>query len=240
MLKLHRRAFTLIELLVVIALIAGLIAILLPALRAARMYALRTVSASNLRQLALAVRLFADDHRGNFPLTTHTTSELRQTWIYTVAPYVGNVDKIRICPADPKGKQRLQYNTTSYLFNEYLTAKYRLGQLVADESFPNLYRLRFPQQTHLLFIAADRWSAEDTGADHTHSRAWWASSDPIQRWIAVSNDIQPDRFRTNAPVPDKTRGGTLFTFADTRVEPTTAKHIKALTELPENFAKPKR
>ena len=59
----HRRAFTLIELLVVIAIIALLIAILVPALARARAQAKQTVCASNLRQLALAIQMYGDDHR---------------------------------------------------------------------------------------------------------------------------------------------------------------------------------
>jgi len=234
------KAFTLIELLVVIAVIAMLMAVLLPSLRAARMLAQRTVSASNMRQLGVAITLYANDHKGRFPLTMHTSTDRKKTWVYTLLPYVSDVDKIRICPADPKGKERLAYNTTSYLFNEYLTPMYRLGKLVAEESFISLQQLRRPQDTHTLFVAADRWSADDAGADHTHSRSWFLSTNPQDRWSAVSNDIQPDRYRSGSPAPDKTRGSTLFAFADTRVVPTDAARVKDLTALPTNFAKPKR
>lgn len=59
--------FTLIELLVVVAVIAVLIAILLPALRGARETARRTVCSSNLKQIAYALTLYADDFKGTFP-----------------------------------------------------------------------------------------------------------------------------------------------------------------------------
>lgn len=62
-----RGGFTLIELLVVIAIVALLIALLLPALGAARESARRVKCASNLRQYAVTITLYAQDARGFTP-----------------------------------------------------------------------------------------------------------------------------------------------------------------------------
>lgn len=105
-----RRAFTLIELLVVIAIIAILAAMLLPALSAAKQKAWATSCNSNLHQIGLGMRMFADENNDLYPESGSTiywgavdvappVGSGKASWMEQIFSYVGNTN-VFDCPGN--------------------------------------------------------------------------------------------------------------------------------------------
>lgn len=129
-----RRGFTLIELLVCIAIIALLIAILLPSMQSVRASAKRTVCASNLRQIGIAMRAYISDNRdrlpfasfmpsiGPFPLTTETPIAISSVLKSRMDNYIGAFE----CPSDNGDRDRPAPNAgRSFFESEGSSYEYR-------------------------------------------------------------------------------------------------------------------
>jgi len=217
-----RLGFTLIELLVVIAIIAILAGMLLPALSRAKAKGQSAACMSNLRQIGLGMNMYAEDANGYLPGTAH--SSLSNSWIFSLAPYIANVDRVRICPADKKAEDRVLNRGTSYIMNEYTStpALDPFGNPNPGEpTWNKLSSIPHPTDTILIFEISDQ-SGTSTGQDHTHSRNW------LNGWNSVLTDIQPDRHGATAN----------YLFADWHVTALKPVPLRKRIESGDNFAKP--
>src|SRR5438876_1564602 len=135
-----RGAFTLIELLVVLAIIVALAAVLLPVLAGARVKARQASCASNLRQLALADAIYAQDNDGVFAAAAagFLTSDDRR-WFGVrgadgrfeprdgpLVPYLRDGGALRRCPEFPV-TAGFDQGTGGYVYN-YLAVGGRVWQ----------------------------------------------------------------------------------------------------------------
>lgn len=115
------RAFTLMELLAVISMIAILAALLLPTVNRAMLAAQRTQCADNLRQINVALHMYADDHGDQ--ISYYTNNEY---FFYkdSILPYITSATNHAVfaCPADAEDDpgslcQSSYFDYTSYGLN---------------------------------------------------------------------------------------------------------------------------
>lgn len=83
-----RSAFTLVELLVVIAIIGILVALLLPAVQAAREAARRSQCSNNLKQIGLAMHNYADKFKEALPYNSDNATGRAFSWMFAQLPYI--------------------------------------------------------------------------------------------------------------------------------------------------------
>jgi prepilin-type N-terminal cleavage/methylation domain-containing protein/prepilin-type processing-associated H-X9-DG protein len=184
-------AFTLIELLVVIAIIAILAGMLLPALASAKERARATSCLNNLRQVALGMVLYADDH-GRIPCPATAGAQARDSdWVHwkpgrsvtnsAIAPYVGGRinPSLFTCMSDKAAFKRAEQNAKgqqtypySYSYNSYLSYEPQYPQHTKKSIQGKIDNVRNPSRTIFLI---DEENPND---------GWWVPTQPAHDFVA--------------------------------------------------------
>ncbi len=241
----RRHAFTLIELLVVIAIIGVLVALLLPAVQKVRESANVVVCKNNLKQIGLALTMYVDNN-GVFPPDSDTVLDYNKCWVYLISPYLENVRTTFICPADPKGYDRLhvdplnRFQGTSYVLNNYLNPD--PDDPTNPDTVRNLQQMACTSRMITVFTGSDQRGPNWT-EDHAHCRSWFGNHPDPYTWTQIVAGIEPDRFAGVRGDTDKnplhhTSGYANYLYADGHVEAIQASQIKEWADTGFNFAKP--
>ena len=152
-----KKSFTLIELLVVIAIIAILAAMLLPALSSARESAKMAKCSSNMKQMGVALHMYAGDHKDHFPNSPGSNSLAaansncggyvyytkafqnwnagykNRWWNTQLVDYVGNREMMycpsaEINPATDMAKFNGEFGGSNYTYNGLMTSPDKDGK----------------------------------------------------------------------------------------------------------------
>lgn len=183
----RRAGLTLIELLTVVAIVALLLAALAPSLRSARQYAAQTACASNLRQLGVALHMYAADsggwampaaHVADWPMTywwgTDTPAGVDHTRGFTW-PYLRSelaADSVYECPAQPPGTYQIYQGvsgqaTSTYGYNGYFLSPAQTpgwSYTIGHRRWQNLDTLVRPQRVFAFADAMIDWGGQAKNA----------------------------------------------------------------------------
>jgi prepilin-type N-terminal cleavage/methylation domain-containing protein/prepilin-type processing-associated H-X9-DG protein len=230
------RGFTLVELLVVVAIIGVLISLLLPAVQAARAAARRTQCASNLRQIGLGMHQYTDIHVGQFPAMSHGRDRA-ESWVNSLAPFMENVDSVRLCPDDLARYESQSGRVTSYAMNGYLRKPTRLERLLyegtPDEAVVDDFasKLQAVGATHDTLVMFEAGASVEAAYDHIHTWEWFTQQYPTpeSRLAKIRSDVVIDRHQGDVA---------NYLYGDGHVAAVTANQIAEWVNEGTNFAKP--
>jgi len=180
-------AFTLIELLVVIAIIAILAAILFPVFAQAKEAAKKTACVSNMRQMGMAVVMYAQDHDDFFPLDEHHGGH-ENAWFHTLEPY-SKAHLLYRCPSDTSQNwahdhEEHEARETTYGTNFYMSPLEEGETNTKSHGFTNVSSISSPAST--IYIGELKINAVE---DHFHPY-WWYPNNDEGIYIPADDEIE--------------------------------------------------
>jgi prepilin-type processing-associated H-X9-DG protein len=174
-----RRPFSLIEALVVIALVGVVAAILFPVFARTRCVCYTGGCMPNVRQISIALLMYADDHEDQLPLATG--------WQDALSPYLRS-SSLWVCSARKE-------QTPAYSYNALLHCR-RINTLASPAEQPMLFESMM-----------GRWNASDAGASfvaphrgrgvvgYVDGHVKFQRSLPAADAGLVTNPVRPNRMR---------------------------------------------
>lgn len=207
-----RKAFTLIELLVVISVIALLMAILMPALGAAREQGRKAACLSNMRQVGVALMMYQNDYEQTPPKTQavfdYASPASRDNILKLLRPMISAADPdvatpVYACPS-LKPNPNPAYAPTRTSRTGYLANAVLLGRRAASIPTPGR-----------LIVMQEGWSL---------SNHLWVQPEPITRTEAVLQGLEPTQYREWHMFASESDHSSWFTRE--RVEQTANVHNK--------------
>jgi len=142
-----RRGFTLVELLVVIAIIGILVALLLPAVQAAREAARRSQCSNNLKQMGLGIHNYADTYKGMLPRAGNDWANPQTSWHVAALPFMEQsalYNQLPMYPVNPPGAVDARVNVNSGINLRQVKIPYgRCPSDSTDEMFNGAYQFSY-------------------------------------------------------------------------------------------------
>lgn len=183
--KLAASAFTLVELLVVIGIIALLIALLLPALSAAREQSKSVQCLSNLRQMGVMAHAYLVANDGHYPLANYKTD----SWDFSIVAgkvvpgllWGGRGDgRVQQCPSFDGKSNSAGDPYTGYNYN----TSYLGGELIGTKLRPSAKANQVRQPSCTAMFGDGEYTA---GADKYMRAPFFAPGEPltIARWAGT-------------------------------------------------------
>jgi prepilin-type N-terminal cleavage/methylation domain-containing protein/prepilin-type processing-associated H-X9-DG protein len=225
----RRGGFSLVELLVVIGIIAVLIALIMPALRQARRSAQKTACASNLRQIGMAMVMYAHDNEDRFPFHADLGGHYPADWIWwetqgvpgldvTKSPIMKYLDDksttVLKCPGDDVTYHtRVIGNYGSYLYSYTFNLLFSSNWTSDPTKLVRLTSVKHPSEK-ILMVEEDPTTIDDGN--------WHPELYPSN----IQNDISIRHDRLIQPGEDDMKFRGNIAFADGHVEFATRQYTR--------------